>query len=123
MNDNIIREAVQEWIISNQIEVLNIAGSRESSELGIGEWTYDFLCEVLKPFGAHPMTITLKHAALPIGQWDVAVKNWRSDKVLSNDELAWIDAWNDHDRASGARHDDQRSRDRVKFLELAMVIH
>lgn len=41
-------EAVVEWIRNNDIEILNVAGNRESSVPGICKFTTNFLCEVFK---------------------------------------------------------------------------
>ena len=38
------------WIFNYEIEVLNVAGTRESSSPGIHKWTYGFLVEALLPF-------------------------------------------------------------------------
>lgn len=37
----------QRWLSANRIEVLNIAGSRESSDVGIYQTAYDFLMTLL----------------------------------------------------------------------------
>lgn len=39
-------DEIQNWIISNQINILNIAGSRESNSPGIYHETFDFLKKI-----------------------------------------------------------------------------
>ena len=43
-------EDVRRWIYEEGIQILNVAGSRESGALGIFRWVYDFLVEALVPF-------------------------------------------------------------------------
>ena len=42
---------VSSWIVENQIRTLNVAGSREQDEPGIGDRTERFLVEVLERLG------------------------------------------------------------------------
>jgi hypothetical protein len=41
-------EKVAQWIIDNNIQVLNIAGNRESKCPGLQEFTFNYLVEVYK---------------------------------------------------------------------------
>jgi hypothetical protein len=43
LTDKVTQRAFREWIALFQIKVLNVAGNRESSSPGIGEFTRDFL--------------------------------------------------------------------------------
>lgn len=47
LDDHVTPEVVQSWIRDGQFEALNIAGPRESTELGIGELAHAFLLQVL----------------------------------------------------------------------------
>ncbi len=40
-----------DWIIETGVEVLNVAGNRESIIPGIGAWTEHYLCEVFRLLG------------------------------------------------------------------------
>ncbi len=44
----LILQIFREWLDSNKIEVLNVAGNRESSNVGIFEFTKTFLVDALK---------------------------------------------------------------------------
>lgn len=43
-------DAFRTWVFASQVQVLNVAGSRESKAPGIFDWVYKFLVEALIPF-------------------------------------------------------------------------
>ena len=46
--DPIRHQKVADWIISNNIKVLNVAGNKESTFLGIGDFVEEYLCKVIE---------------------------------------------------------------------------
>lgn len=46
--DPIRHQEVVDWIISNNIKVLNVTGNRESTFPGIGDFVEEYLCKVIE---------------------------------------------------------------------------
>lgn len=45
---------VVDWIIANNVEILNVAGNRESKSPGLGNFVIDFLTQVFQQMGLEP---------------------------------------------------------------------
>ena len=53
---------------------------------------------------------------LPVGQWDVLIKNARADKVLDGDDEFFLEKWSRFDNRIGPRSDAKRSMQRFFML-------
>ena len=49
-------EEVTFWITDNNIQILNVAGNRESKSLGIGSFVTNYMSRLLKAMGFEPVT-------------------------------------------------------------------
>ena len=53
INNPIGADEVVAWIIDNDIEVLNVAGNRESTCRGIGKFTFEYFSDVYGALDTH----------------------------------------------------------------------
>lgn len=53
----ILVSTVVDWLINNDVKVLNVAGNRESKSPGLGRFVVDFLSQVFQEMGHKPKEV------------------------------------------------------------------